>query len=740
MNTRRVEDMEDEDVQNFIKEWSLKGQLCFPNRKTSGEWCKEMNVSLRDGVLALNDSEKLMEYVNEFADGTLRTIASANRNVSLYTATTGIRFRRGTPQVLAMPAELRLPERQRKTPKVFMSDEPSITVELPEYELAAMPEVTGMAAPTAMHLHLAPLLEDPGFLAGWLYSRTRTRPLDSSDGNFTESCEQSPGLRRFRACGGPRENGGDSVSIELDPWRPSRDDLVVKIGPRPELQEVFHPLEVPVKVVTVNGEEPLQWLIRRSCVTDADETLYTPKAVGELAACCSTRRAIEKVRSFLTKYADVAEQVAAVLIRVDDNPNISRILPELSDSIPAVALPQLARMNASEATLLAACRNAGELDLPAILGQVPEERLGGLQQCIDDRDFDTLLARSVFISCVPCARAVGRAFKDAAVKDTFEEPLRTGQSPKAPSRLVKGNQSLVFTGKKLADLEQVRALTAGIGEMKNLRQLRLASNRLGPEGHLAGVEALGAALGRMTELTRLDLADNDLGEPPGAATGLGWALAKLTKLTSLKLRSNLLGRHPGDVEDLGAALPSMASLTELDLSFNALGRHQADAMALAAALGHTTGLTELDLSENDLGKHAGDAEALGEALAKMTGLTKLDLSDNGLGEQPGAAEALGRALARMTSLTELRLRGNDLGRHPGAVEVLSAALAKMPKLTFLNLQSNQLGRHQGAVEALAAALAKTTSLTYLQVWDNDLEREDEQDLQEALPEGARLGT
>lgn len=99
--------------------------------------------------LHLCNGEMLSFYITQGFTGhyvALHFDTMSDYTLSYYTATTGIQIRRDAPQMLAMPAELWLPGGLRATPKVIMSDKPSIIVELAEYDLAAMKETAGGTA------------------------------------------------------------------------------------------------------------------------------------------------------------------------------------------------------------------------------------------------------------------------------------------------------------------------------------------------------------------------------------------------------------------------------------------------------------------------------------------------------------------------------------------------------------------------------------------------------------------
>merc|ERR1719188_2801372 len=103
-----------------------------------------------------------MSYINNRSEGLMKLAVSASSSVALDTPASAIRFLRGTPVVMAMPAELRFTGGAYQTPMVVISSRPGITVELSEYDV---PSASG--GPHAMQLHLVPLLDDPDFVALW---------------------------------------------------------------------------------------------------------------------------------------------------------------------------------------------------------------------------------------------------------------------------------------------------------------------------------------------------------------------------------------------------------------------------------------------------------------------------------------------------------------------------------------------------------------------------------------------
>lgn len=313
---------------------------------------------------------------------------------------------------------------------------------------------------------------------------------------------------------------------------------------------------------------------------------------------------------------------------------------------------------------------------------------------------------------------------------------------------------------------------AGSEAVANLKVLRLAGNRIGPDG------AAALAMSPHLKLEELDLAHNGIGAHGAAALALSKNAAHLRILL---LAHNELGRQ-GLRTLLGSS--GFESLEELDLSANRIGA--AGALDLASSpfmrrlhrlrladndLGdaglatllsapNSAGLRALDVSQNDL-SHAGagllsgghpqleeldlsrnplgneGAVALGEALARMRvrslrvnqcgfrgehlalllkgaagRLRVLEASGNHLGETGAAALV---RLPQATCLVELNLADDELG--PGGASALVSA-AKLASLVALNLDSNAIG-DEGA-SALVRSSAGLPALERLSMADNDI--------------------
>ncbi|CAK0865728.1 unnamed protein product [Prorocentrum cordatum] len=490
----RNRDVKDAEVRRFLEQRTLQGRVCFLDNN-SAERCAHMRKAIGDGVQSLNGIGNLMTYINNRSEGLVKLAVSTSSDVPVDTSASSVQFFRGTPSVLAMPAELRFPGNVKLTPVVIMSSRPSIRIELPEYDV-----------PTSggnLQLHLVPLLEDPGFVALW-FDGNASIEASATNASFTEACSQSPGLRRFRACGGRRANGGAEISISLDPWRPPW-LLKLRIEPRPPRGQRafagFDPLELPVQIGTAGDEEPLQWAVQKRCATDANESLYTPRVIRELAARCRSPRATAKMRQFLETHKNDMAEVASVLMEAGENNDSERLFEELNGSIPPMVLPFLA--GAPETVLLAACRTVKDQELPSVLGATPEKALPSLAPCIRDpsRNKMTLLEYAARSQSEVVGRVVGTALSTFDGKVDLKSKLR-----------------------------KAKALAAALGKMPQVATLDLSGNNFGMD--LGAAAALAAALGKMPQVTALDLSGNDFGKDPAVVAAVERMKAAHPNLTA----------------------------------------------------------------------------------------------------------------------------------------------------------------------------------------------------------------
>ena len=261
-------------------------------------------------------------------------------------------------------------------------------------------------------------------------------------------------------------------------------------------------------------------------------------------------------------------------------------------------------------------------------------------------------------------------------------------------------------------------LPAQLGDLSNLRWLRLGSNELAGSipsalGRLANLEGLlldrnaltgpvPAWLGNLTSLRALGLGSNELaGSIPsalGRLANLDWLslwgnaltgpvpawLGNLTSLRSLDLGGNeLTGSIPPE-------LGRLANLEWLSLWRNAL------AGPVPAWLGNLTGLRSLSLGGNEL------TGAIPPELSRLANLERLSLWGNAL---TGPVPAW---LGNLTGLRSLDLGGNEL---TGSIP---SALGRLANLEWLSLWGNAL---TGPVPAW---LGNLTSLRSLDLGGNEL--------------------
>ncbi|XP_053519164.1 protein NLRC5 isoform X3 [Artibeus jamaicensis] len=256
-------------------------------------------------------------------------------------------------------------------------------------------------------------------------------------------------------------------------------------------------------------------------------------------------------------------------------------------------------------------------------------------------------------------------------------------------------------------LSQVNICTAGSQLLQSLlshselRQFRLASSRVSPEGqaHLA------SGLSHCHQLEELDLSNSQLGEEKGSLV-LKKALEDKYWLQKLDL-----SHFPLDVSTLAVlteALSHMTLLRSLSLSRNDID--DIGCYRLSRALRAATSLEELGLSHNQIGDTG--AQHIAALLPTLPELRKIDLSANGIG--PTGGVQLAESLALCEHLEELMLGCNPLG------DLTALRLARrLPQhLRVLHLQSSRLGP-EGAL-SLGQALDGCPHLEEISLAENSL--------------------
>ncbi len=123
------------------------------------------------------------------------------------------------------------------------------------------------------------------------------------------------------------------------------------------------------------------------------------------------------------------------------------------------------------------------------------------------------------------------------------------------------------------------------GNVKNLTNLDLSDNNIGPEG------AKALADGSLTNLVELDLSENNISDEGIEALAKG---ESLKNLTSLHLNCNSIGNKGAKAL---AKSEKLKNLTDLNLDTNGIGSEGAKALAS----GSLTSLTKLCLFRNNIG-------------------------------------------------------------------------------------------------------------------------------------------
>ncbi|XP_036897557.1 protein NLRC5 isoform X3 [Sturnira hondurensis] len=256
-------------------------------------------------------------------------------------------------------------------------------------------------------------------------------------------------------------------------------------------------------------------------------------------------------------------------------------------------------------------------------------------------------------------------------------------------------------------LSQVNICTAGsqllqsLLSLSELRQFRLASSRVSPEGqaHLA------SGLSHCHRLEELDLSNSQLGE------GKGSLVLKRAREDKYWLKKLDLSHFPLGVSTLAVlteALSHMTLLRSLCLSRNDIG--DIGCYHLSQALRAATSLEELGLSHNQIGDMG--AQHIAAILPTLPELRKIDLSANGI--SPTGGVQLAESLALCKHLEELMLGYNPLGD----LTALGLAQGLPQHLRVLHLQSSRLGP-KGAL-SLGQALDGCPHLEEISLAENSL--------------------
>ncbi|XP_038060332.1 NLR family CARD domain-containing protein 4-like [Patiria miniata] len=254
-----------------------------------------------------------------------------------------------------------------------------------------------------------------------------------------------------------------------------------------------------------------------------------------------------------------------------------------------------------------------------------------------------------------------------------------------------------FAANSISLVSSVSDLAFALGNMENLRSLRLYRCYLGKGGlgkilsSLKGNQHLtdlyinayseSAAewaphIKHLTSLNRLELACHALGWD--SIEHIASAVANMPKLTDLSLAGN---RTLGGTVDLWTKeLLKMRHLNRLDLSDCYFS--SSDIEHIAATVADMPILTDLILADNYICVE-GLAELWAKVLPKMTHINRLDLSDMVL--NPTDIEHIASGVGDMPGLTDLILAGNCL--FGGSAELWAKEFPKMTQLSKLDLKS-----------------------------------------------------
>ncbi|CAD7700807.1 unnamed protein product [Ostreobium quekettii] len=193
--------------------------------------------------------------------------------------------------------------------------------------------------------------------------------------------------------------------------------------------------------------------------------------------------------------------------------------------------------------------------------------------------------------------------------------------------VAEGLTSLTFFNNCSED-EGAKAIAKLLTRSPKMREFRMESSRVGPEGGMALVQGLCAG----TCLVSLDISDNPMGAE--VADGLAALLRQQAGLTSLIVSDT--GLTAGGVKTLSQAL--LEGVPLLEILGIALVEMTADgARALAPALEAKKHLKRLYLRENELEDEG--ALVIAGAVAKISVLQELDIEENDMSDEGALAIA-----------------------------------------------------------------------------------------------------
>lgn len=242
-------------------------------------------------------------------------------------------------------------------------------------------------------------------------------------------------------------------------------------------------------------------------------------------------------------------------------------------------------------------------------------------------------------------------------------PILLGDQIWEDTRLVELNLSY------LDDEGALNILPNSIGELEQLRELRLSSNHL---------TELPESIGDLVNLVELRLNSNDL-------ISLPTSLGALENLEYLSLNHN----------DLEYVNESICDLTNLEI----LGLRHNQVQQLPECLGDLISIEVLDVNENQLTE-------LPESIGNMESLDRIHAEFNQLTELPAS-------IGNLTQITEIHLYLNELVYLPDEI-------GNLINLENLDLRSNQLTVLPESINGLESLQTLTVGLNQLSSLPVDL--------------------
>jgi len=244
----------------------------------------------------------------------------------------------------------------------------------------------------------------------------------------------------------------------------------------------------------------------------------------------------------------------------------------------------------------------------------------------------------------------------------------------------------------------VLSLPESIGNLKNLKNLKMTNNQLGeiPEkfGDLENLEELDLtgnslktlpeSFGNLKNLMSLSLTGNRLKKLPNS-------IGDLKNLRNLNLRNNY------ELEEIPKSFGDLENLEELDLTGNSL-------KTLPESFGNLKNLKSLSLSDNRAGN---SLKTLPESFGNLKNLMSLSLSDNRI-------EKLPNSIGDLKNLRNLNMRNNEL-------EEIPESFVDLENLEELNLAGNSLKTLLERFGKLKNLMKGLSLLKYLDLSRNNLQ-------------------